>query len=192
MTKATDNLRWQKSVNDDDYLVSTSKDLVDRAFVQSAFASEETYWAKPLPDEQLTVLLDNSLTLGLYKVIPAAPSPKSAETPDSPRTPSPTIADDPSEQLQQIGMARLITDHMTTAYLTDVYILPDYRTHGLGKWLIKCCNETFDAMPAMRRTFLVTSPEVGKRFYGRELGMWDVGDEKEHLACMTRRFFRMD
>jgi N-acetylglutamate synthase-like GNAT family acetyltransferase len=36
----------------------------------------------------------------------------------------------------QIGFARVITDAATFAYLCDVYVLEDYQSRGLGKWLI--------------------------------------------------------
>lgn len=39
---------------------------------------------------------------------------------------------------KQIGIARMITDHATFAYLCDVYIDEAYRGHGLGKWLMEC------------------------------------------------------
>ena len=36
----------------------------------------------------------------------------------------------------QIGFARVVTDYSTYAYLCDVYVLEQYRGHGLGKWMI--------------------------------------------------------
>ncbi|KAK3052188.1 hypothetical protein LTR09_006780 [Extremus antarcticus] len=183
---------WTKTVAEEDYLVSTRLELVSRDFVQAAFASEDTYWAKPLDRTVLESLLENSVTLGLYKVLPAIPPARSAETPDSPRTPSPAIDAGDSERLQQIGMARLVTDRITTAYLTDVFLVPEYRGKALGKWVVQCVDEVFKNFPAMRRTFLVTSPDVGARFYKQELGFWDVSEEKHQLACLTRRFFKMD
>lgn len=94
--------------------------------------------------------------------------------------------------MKQIGMARIITDHITTAYLTDVYVLPTYRQHGLGKWLIACCNEVLRTLPAMRRALLFTTPDVGKAFYNRELGFWDIAEEKESKIMMTRKAYPQD
>src|SRR4051812_37480517 len=37
---------------------------------------------------------------------------------------------------QQIGLARVVTDRATYAYIGDVYILDAYRGQGLGKWLM--------------------------------------------------------
>jgi GNAT superfamily N-acetyltransferase len=193
MSKSTLNSKsWRRTVADQDYLISTRPSLISRDFVQTAFASEETYWAKPLPDGQVEILLENSVTLGLYKVLPSVPRAKSADTPESPRSPSPTLADEDAEQLQQIGMARIITDHMTTAYLTDVYTSPDYRAQGLGKWLVQCCGDIFDGHPALRRSFLISGSAAGQKFYARELGMWDSAEERDKLAFMTRRTFKVD
>ncbi|MEM8910036.1 MAG: GNAT family N-acetyltransferase, partial [Bacteroidota bacterium] len=38
---------------------------------------------------------------------------------------------------QQIGLARVITDFSTFAYLADVFVLNAFRGKGLGKWLIE-------------------------------------------------------
>lgn len=38
---------------------------------------------------------------------------------------------------EQIGCARVVTDLATTAYLADVFILPEYRGQGLGVWLLE-------------------------------------------------------
>ena len=66
---------------------------------------------------------------------------------------------------EQIGLARVITDRATFAYLCDVYVLEEYRAKGLGTWLI----ETVMAHPdlhGLRRFQLVTRDAHGlyKRF----------------------------
>jgi GNAT superfamily N-acetyltransferase len=37
----------------------------------------------------------------------------------------------------QVGFARIITDYSTFSYLADVFIIPEFRGFGLGKWLIE-------------------------------------------------------
>lgn len=37
---------------------------------------------------------------------------------------------------QQIGCARVVTDFTTIAYLADVYLVPEARGLGLGRWLV--------------------------------------------------------
>lgn len=42
---------------------------------------------------------------------------------------------------EQIGLARLVSDRATFAWLADVYVHPDYRGRGLGTWLVGCALE---------------------------------------------------
>jgi GNAT superfamily N-acetyltransferase len=56
---------------------------------------------------------------------------------------------------RQIGFARVITDRATIAYLGDVFVLPDYRGRGLGKWLVDCVLEHPD-LQGLRRWLLIT------------------------------------
>jgi GNAT superfamily N-acetyltransferase len=39
---------------------------------------------------------------------------------------------------QQVGFARVVTDHATFAWLCDVFVLESHQGLGLGKWLIEC------------------------------------------------------
>ncbi|MGB0524449.1 MAG: GNAT family N-acetyltransferase [Flammeovirgaceae bacterium] len=39
---------------------------------------------------------------------------------------------------QQIGLARVITDYTTFAYLSDVFVTKSHQGKGLGKWMIDC------------------------------------------------------
>lgn len=41
-------------------------------------------------------------------------------------------------QKRQIGLTRIVSDLSTFAWICDVYVHPDYRGKGLGKWLIRC------------------------------------------------------
>ena len=47
----------------------------------------------------------------------------------------------------QVGLARVVTDHATFAYLCDVYVLEEHRGHGLGK----CMMREVMAHPALTR-----------------------------------------
>ncbi|MGM8363280.1 GNAT family N-acetyltransferase [Flavobacterium sp. ARAG 55.4] len=71
------------------------------------FLSKESYWAKGIPMEMVSVALKNSFCVGLF------------------------------EDEKQIGFARLVTDYATFGYLADVYILKEYREKGLSKMMIK-------------------------------------------------------
>jgi len=74
----------------------------------------------------------------------------------------------------QIGLGRVITDETTFAYLTDVFILPEYQGKGLGRWLMNCINETFNSWPDFRAAMLYTGGHDGERaqkFYEQIFGM---------------------
>ena len=66
-----------------------------------------SYWAKGRTKETTQQAINGALTFGLFY------------------------------ENQQIGMARVITDLTIMAYLSDVYILEEFRGKDLGKWLIK-------------------------------------------------------
>jgi ribosomal protein S18 acetylase RimI-like enzyme len=68
------------------------------------------------------------------------------------------------ENQRQIGVARVIRDYATYAYLCDVFILEDYRTQGLGSWMIRCVLDHPD-LQELRRIALMTSDAQG--FYER-------------------------
>ena len=85
----------------------------------------QSYWAEGVPRAIVERSLLGSLTFGLFH--------------DS----------------SQVGLARVVTDRATFAYLCDVYVLEDHQGRGLGRWLI----ETVMAHPdlqGLRRFSLVT------------------------------------
>ena len=56
---------------------------------------------------------------------------------------------------RQVGFARVISDRATIAYLGDVFVLPEYRGKGLGKWLMECVMSHPD-LQGLRRWVLAT------------------------------------
>lgn len=61
---------------------------------------------------------------------------------------------------RQIGLARVVSDYTTFAWLCDVFIHEDYRGRGIGKWLM----ETVLAHPdlqGLRRWMLATRDAHG-------------------------------
>ena len=56
---------------------------------------------------------------------------------------------------RQIGLARVITDSVTYAYLCDVYIVEERRGHGLGSWLIRSVLE-HPQLKHLKRVALIT------------------------------------
>lgn len=125
------------------------------------------YWCKPLPTASLQTCLSNSFNLGLY----ADPA-------------SPTLASPPRPK--QIGLARLVTDYVTIAYLTDVYVVEEEQGKGLGKWLVACVDEVLKDMGYLRRVLLLTGEGEPERFYERELGMKRFGGAEGGMVLMNR------
>lgn len=190
---------WHRDTQDASYLISTNPDFLSHSFINTAFATEDMYWAIPLPAATLSTILASSINLGLYKVRSPTdvPPAKSVSEPSTPREQSPTIelanpnptTPQDKEELEQIGFARFVTDHVTVFYLTDVYTLPECRGTGLGKWLISCCQDIMKEAQYMRRAVLMASPGVGKAFYEKELGMYTT---EKNLICMTRKKYVQD
>lgn len=83
------------------------------------------YWAKGRPRENTERAIANSLVFGLY------------------------------DGDKQIGIARIVSDFAVFAYLCDVFIHEDYRSRGLGKWLMETVKSHPD-LQGLRRLLLAT------------------------------------
>ncbi|KAJ5321879.1 uncharacterized protein N7506_011009 [Penicillium brevicompactum] len=127
---------WTKSP----YSISTDPNLIPVSTLNDWYATEEVYWANPMPEQVLRETLQNSLCFGLYKS----------------NLQSPGIAKTTNPASEFIGIARCITDFTTFIYLTDVFILPLYQGHGLGTWLVECVQQVIESMPYLRRSLLFT------------------------------------
>jgi ribosomal protein S18 acetylase RimI-like enzyme len=66
---------------------------------------------------------------------------------------------------QQVGVARVLTDHGATSYVCDVVLAPGHRERGLGSWLMDRILEH----PAVRRTRVLLITRDAQAFY-RKLG----------------------
>ena len=53
---------WYK----DNFLVSTNRSLLQPVAINAALGSDMLWWAKPLPEDQLKTMLDNTFCFGLY------------------------------------------------------------------------------------------------------------------------------
>ncbi|KAF2239626.1 hypothetical protein EV356DRAFT_499814 [Viridothelium virens] len=157
---------WGKTLDDGTrFRITARRNLLDEEFISNVFGSDELYWTERMKPSDLSIMLDNSVTLGLYT--------------ESDLTDRKSITE--GEVYQQIGLARLVTDKTTFAYLTDVFIENRYRGLGLGRWLMTTVQETVDAMPHLRRMMLLTSGSADTsvegtigtkiRFYEETLGL---------------------
>lgn len=68
------------------------------------------------------------------------------------------------------GFARLVTDYVSFAYLTDVFVLRDYQRRGLASWMIRSVKEVVDEWPDLRGLTLMANDEPSARMYQRDLG----------------------
>jgi len=63
---------------------------------------------------------------------------------------------------QQIGLARLVSDQATFAWIADVFIAESHRGRGLGKWLMECVVAYCDThLPTIKRLLLATRDAHG-------------------------------
>jgi GNAT superfamily N-acetyltransferase len=101
-----------------DYTISTDPTRLDADAIFGYLS--RSYWASARPREVLDLSLLHSLNFGLYYA--GAEMQAGAMK---------------GEREEQVGLARIVTDYATFAYLCDVYILEEHRGDGLGKWLIE-------------------------------------------------------
>ena len=88
------------------------------------------YWSEGIPMETVRRALERSLCFGLY------------------------------DGTRQIGLARVISDFTTYAYLCDVYVVESYRGKGLGTWLMSVVVRHPD-LQGLRRFTLLTRDAHG-------------------------------
>jgi GNAT superfamily N-acetyltransferase len=99
------------------FFISTDKEKLDVEFIWN-YLGKESYWAKNIPLEVVKKSIEGSFCFGLYF-----------------RDPANEIAD--HKNYEQVGFARVITDHATFGYLADVFIVETWRGQGLSKWMMK-------------------------------------------------------
>lgn len=88
------------------------------------------YWAQGRTRETIERSLAGSLVFGLY------------------------------HEESQIGLARVVSDYATFAWLCDVFIHEDYRGQGYGKWLIETVV-AYPGLQGLRRFLLATRDAQG-------------------------------
>jgi GNAT superfamily N-acetyltransferase len=94
------------------------------------FLSTNSYWAQGRAIETVQRSVDNSFPFGVY------------------------------HDNKQIGFARVVTDYATFAWIADVFVLPDYRGHGLSKWLMEVILD-HPELQGFRRWVLATKDAHG-------------------------------
>jgi len=92
--------------------------------------STSAYWAMGRPLDVVRRSIEHSLCFGMYR------------------------GD------MQIGFARVVTDYATFAWLADVFVLPEFRGRGLGKWLLEVISG-HHRLQGLRRWLLATKDAHG-------------------------------
>jgi N-acetylglutamate synthase-like GNAT family acetyltransferase len=91
-----------------------------------------SYWSPGIPRETVERAARNSMVFGLYE----------------------------SGSGKQVGFARVITDKATFAYLSDVFVLEEWRGRGLSKWLVESIL-AHPELQGLRRFCLLTRDAQG-------------------------------
>ncbi|HEX2683854.1 MAG TPA: GNAT family N-acetyltransferase [Ferruginibacter sp.] len=120
-------------VTKNEFLISTDKQKLDVQLIVN-YLSNESYWAKNIPVHIVEKSIAGSLCFAVYEK--------------------------KNEKEQQVGFARVITDHATFAYLADVFILEQFRGKGLSKWLIQEIMH-HPELQGLRRWMLATKDAHG-------------------------------
>ncbi|KAF9878428.1 putative GNAT family N-acetyltransferase [Colletotrichum karsti] len=168
------NKKWTR----DSYLISTDISLIPLHDLNAAFASPEFYWAKSLPPSLMEETLQNSLCFGLYDLknhtLEAAEDLLRQNS-----SSSSTTTDENSSLPKLIGFARVITDFITFAFITDVWVHPSTTGKGLGTWLVGRVQEVLEGMEHLRRSMLLTSSwDKSVPFYEKLMRMELMNERK--------------
>jgi len=89
------------------------------------FLSQESYWAKDIPRPTVARALSNSVCIGAY------------------------------QNGRQVGLARVVSDRATYAYVTDVFVIEELRGQGIAKRMLEAARR-HPALQGLRRWGLVT------------------------------------
>lgn len=125
-----------------DYEIDNERARLDMERIMGWLA--ESYWAGTTPEAAVRRSWDKAgVVLGLYR----------------------------GDSKEMIGCARAVTDFARFAYLSDVFVLPEHRGHGFGRWLV----QTMIAHPAVPGVRWVLHTKDAHGLYG-QLG-FEAADE---------------
>ncbi|QFG68903.1 GNAT family N-acetyltransferase [Ornithinimicrobium pratense] len=84
-----------------------------------------------------------------------------------------------------LGLARVISDGATIAYLQDVLVRPELQREGVGKALVDAAMAPF---AHVRQQVLLTDDEPGQRAFYESLGYAEIRDHGEGRLRAFVRF----
>jgi GNAT superfamily N-acetyltransferase len=117
------------------------------------FLSQSSYWAQGRPLDVVEKSIEHSLCFGVY------------------------------DGGQQVGLARVVTDYATFAWLCDVFILESHRDRGLGKWLIECVVACPDLQGL--KNFLLATRDAHELY--RKYGGFEDLEKPEKWMARTKQ-----
>jgi GNAT superfamily N-acetyltransferase len=88
---------------------------------------ETAYWSSGVPRDVVERAIAGSVAVGVY-------------APDG----------------GQVGMARAVTDRTTFAWIADVFVLPEHRGRGVGRFVVEALLD-HPALQGLRRIMLATA-----------------------------------
>ena len=139
------------------YEVSTDPARLDIAAMHAYLA--RSYWSPGIPYATVERAARNSLCFGLYE----------------------------NSTGRQVGLARVVTDHATFAYLCDVYVLEEHQGRGLGKLLMRAVM-AHPALTGARRAMLGTRDAHG--LY-RQFGFGAPPDDRVLMQILRPDMYRV-
>ncbi|KAF5134643.1 hypothetical protein E5D57_005279 [Metarhizium anisopliae] len=149
----------------DNFFLTTDKTFLDPKAVNEVFESDLMWWNDPLELSQMCKMLDNCLTLAVFYV------PDTEEEMMSNGGMPRYMNNGPD--FRMIGLARIVTDYVSLAYLTDVFIIEEFQRRGLASWMMRALKELVDEWPNLRGLMLMASDKAAARMYQRTLGAVD-------------------
>jgi GNAT superfamily N-acetyltransferase len=117
------------------------------------FIANRSYWAQGRPIEVVKRSVENSLCFGVY------------------------------DGSRQIGVARVVTDYATFAWLCDVFVDEQYRGRGLSKWLVEVIVR-HPQMQGLKRFMLATRD--AHELYARYGGFEPLKDPEKWMSRPTQ------
>lgn len=112
------------------YLLTTDRARIALDAVESFL--RQSYWAAQRPRDRIARTLETSLCFAVID----------------------------ERDGRTVGFTRVVTDYADFAWLCDVFVEPDARGNGLGKWMVENVLEHPD-LQGLRRMILATSSAHG-------------------------------
>jgi GNAT superfamily N-acetyltransferase len=120
---------------DDGLEISTDPGRLDLDRI-TRWLADESYWAAGRPRDVVQRSVDGSLNLGVYG--------------------SGEYGSGADGRLQQVALARVVTDNATFAWICDVFVDEAWRGRGIGSWLMRECVTELLERRGIQRLLLAT------------------------------------